>query len=43
MKELQNYHGVMMIYSALNLGCVQIFEHTWKVNRNDFLKKKKEF
>jgi son of sevenless-like protein len=30
MKEIQNYHGVMVVYSALNLGCVQTFEQTWK-------------
>jgi hypothetical protein len=30
LRELQNYHGLMVVYSALNLGCVRLFEHTWK-------------
>jgi len=30
LKELNNFHGIMIMYSALNLGCVRIFEQLWK-------------
>lgn len=31
MRKINNFHGVMEIYTALNMGCIQRLVHTWKV------------
>jgi hypothetical protein len=30
LRDLQNYHSLMAVFSALNLGPVQLLQQTWK-------------
>lgn len=37
LRELQNYHSLMAVFSALNLGPIQLLQQTWKGKEKHFI------